>query len=79
MKSETTCKNSAHLHEKKKTKIRHRMVMLRRLQLQVCVCVVESTQNYVFSEKLAARLSSSHAATKEKVITLSQNNNQPKQ
>ena len=66
---------------KKKTKIRHRMVMLPHLQLQVCVCVcvVESTQNYVFSEKLAARLSSSHAATKEKVITLSQNNKQPKQ
>ena len=34
IKSETTCKNSAHLDEKKKwTKIRHRMVMLRRLQL----------------------------------------------
>ena len=34
IKSETTCKNSAHLDEKKKqTKIRHRMVMLEGLQL----------------------------------------------
>ena len=34
IKSETTCKNSAHLDEKKnQTKIRHRMVMLRGLQL----------------------------------------------
>ena len=33
IKSETTCKNSAHLDEKKKqTKIRHRMVMLEGLQ-----------------------------------------------
>ena len=36
IKSETTCKNSAHLDEKKKqTKIRHRMVMLEDLQLNV--------------------------------------------
>ena len=33
MKSESTCKNSAHLDEKKHTKIRHRMAMLRRLQI----------------------------------------------
>ena len=34
IKSETTCKNSAHLDEKKKqTKIRHRMVMLEGLHL----------------------------------------------
>ena len=38
-KLETTCKNSAHLDEKKQkqTKIRHRMDMLWRLQLQVHV------------------------------------------
>ena len=36
VKSESTCKNSAHLDEKKKqNKIWHRMVMLRRLQLWV--------------------------------------------
>ena len=38
IKSETTCKNSAHLDEKKKqTKIRHRMVMLEGLQLEFIV------------------------------------------
>ena len=42
IKSETTCKNSAHLDEKKKkqTKIRHRMVMLEGLQFHIPARVV---------------------------------------
>ena len=46
IKSETTCKNSAHLDEKKKqTKIRHRMVMLEGLHLLVSQSVRDDNQS----------------------------------